>query len=683
MAALFRLNSRPRPSEVWVRGTAGTTRIDLEEIMNANRAVGVLSVIFVLGCGGSSSTPKPSSNQDAPVATRDAATSDVYVKNDLAIGTNPDLPGTPDSYVAPTKDGAVADTWIASGVETGPGTADLAPAVDLPSAGDLPASPDSPATSPDTAPTPDGSSALTSTTTPDNSTDPQICSTKKIGIKDVTADQTMDIVMDDCLRISGTVTLAGPLPSGAVWGNGELHFFKIVRDASNAITDTISYAASVTAVDDSHFTYSLGVPADSYEVLYMLAVKSSAQIPSIVTRFGQEHLVVSQSIKHDVTLPAIDVATRTVTVTGTDALASNGNAFGRMIEVIGVNAGHTLMVTGVNIGGGASVPISMWVPKEAITPFIMVEESPGATAPYPSGFVSQFLLDSVTPTADFSLALPAAVKISGTISDPSGSLSPVMGVGGTGTSAVSYYQCDSLDTGSFPNPLFFYPEGSTSAFFSSTTSHALYARKGLSCVTYANYAIATGAAGATPTRTGENTYAYMEDPTPKSPNAVTLTTDLVRNINVPNLGPQVTITGTVKDKRGNAIPSALLNFNSTSLVTASVADKTFVGSLDVSATGTFTAHALPGSYDMSVALPTTTTAPSKPDAGAPTSKDAAPDIGFTLPDLGAGGNCSTLAACCSTLSGTNKTVCDTLVSAGVDSSCSGELTVLKLQGLCP
>jgi hypothetical protein len=60
----------------------------------------------------------------------------------------------------------------------------------------------------------------------------------------------------------------------------------------------------------------------------------------------------------------------------------------------------------------------------------------------------------------------------------------------------------------------------------------------MECITNAVYAIAIGSGGL-PTRAGENTYAYMQDPTPKSPNLVTLTSDLVRNIDVPALGTQM------------------------------------------------------------------------------------------------------------------------------------------------
>ena len=70
-------------------------------------------------------------------------------------------------------------------------------------------------------------------------------------------------------------------------------------------------------------------------------------------------------------------------------------------------------------------------------------------------------LDPITPTGDFSLAQPAIAKISGTISDPYQNLTPVLGIGGMGTSGISHYQCTSLDTGTFPNPIFFYPEGFT------------------------------------------------------------------------------------------------------------------------------------------------------------------------------------------------------------------------------
>ena len=279
------------------------------------------------------------------------------------------------------------------------------------------------------------------------------------------------------------------------------------------------------------------------------------------------------------------------------------------------------------------------------------------------------------------------VKISGTVSDPFQNLTPVIGVGGTGSSGISYYHCDSLDTGTYPDPIFFYPEGTTSTFFSSASSHSFYARKGITCVTYANYAIATGTKGATPSISGENTYAYMQDPTDKSPQAVTLTVDIIRNITVPDLGSQVAVIGTVKDARGAAIPYARLNFNSRSLSTATVVDKTFVGSLDVSSAGTYTAHALPGTYAMWIALPTSSASAGTPDAGAPANKDAAtvslPDGSFALPDLATGGSdCTTLAACCPSLPTMFVSTCNAGVTANISVTCAGILNGLKAKGYC-
>ena len=66
-----------------------------------------------------------------------------------------------------------------------------------------------------------------------------ICSTVKLGTRDLTASQTYDIVMPDCLRVSGTVTLASPLPDGSVGGNGGVNFFKIIRDENNRVSDMI------------------------------------------------------------------------------------------------------------------------------------------------------------------------------------------------------------------------------------------------------------------------------------------------------------------------------------------------------------------------------------------------------------------------------------------------------------
>jgi hypothetical protein len=317
----------------------------------------------------------------------------------------------------------------------------------------------------------------------------------------------------------------------------------------------------------------------------------------------------------------------------------------------------------------------------------MVQMSPVPMAPYTSGSVNQFKLDPITPTGDFSLAQPPFVKISGTISDPYQNLTPVLGIGGLGTSGISHYQCVPLAPATYPDSIFSYLEGSTSDFYSDSPSLAFYPRKGLTCVLYANYAIATGPKGATPTLAGENTYAFMDDPTGKSPDAITLTADITRNVVVPDLGPQVTVTGTVKDARGAAIANARLNFNSRSLVTATVADKTFVGNLDVSSGGAYTLHALPGTYAMWIALPDSTASTPTADAGVNANKDAGfalPDLGFSLPDLGSGGaDCTTLAACCPTLPASYQTTCSAVASGNVAAACSGILTSMRAQSYCP
>jgi len=665
--------------------------------MKTNLLVGVLLTLGLLGCSSSSSSPKNNATPDAPVTSPDVNAADSNHAADLPAGTTPDAAAAPDTFVpgtgdaVPASDGTTvvqADSLSIPDVLT---ASDVIQASDVAAPADMPPGADAFVASPDAASVADGSTVVTSTSTPDNTTDPTVCSTVVLGDRTLSADQSYDIVMPDCFRLSGTVTLDSPLPTGAVFGNGQVNAFKITRDANNKVTDTVSYAADITAVDDSHFRYSIGLPAGSYDLMYNIAVKIGAGIPSVASRIGQEHLTISGSLKHDVTLPSIALAAYTVTLTGTDALPSNGSAFGRYIEVIFTNSNNTLMVTGMSITSGASIPITIWLPKETITPFIMVQMSPVEFAPYASGSVNQFKLDPVTPTGDFSLALPATVKISGSVSDPYQNLTPMVSIGGTGTSGISYYQCTSLDTGTYPDPIFFYPEGSTSSFFSASTSHAFYVRKGITCVTYANYAIAMGAKGATPTLAGENTYAYMDDPIPKSPDAVTLTADITRNITVPDLGAQVTVTGTVKDARGAVIPNARLNFNSRSLVTATVADKTFVGNLDVSSAGAYTLHALPGTYAMWIALTKTAASTATPDAGTGGNKDASfslpdasfslPDVSFSLPDLG-GGDCTTLAACCTTLSGSDKTTCNALVSTNNATTCSAYLSVFKMGGKC-
>jgi hypothetical protein len=682
----------------------------------------------LLGCGSSSS---PTTTPDANALVPDAGGRDSAGKADLPAPNAPDAWAAPDTVAVPVADGSLGDTAASEQADTAVGDrvgspsdavslgpdgtmapdaqlgADMLVAADALSAPDGPPVPDTQRVF-DTRPTSevaksdsaipsatDGGSVVSSTTTPDNPTEPTICSTVLLGERDLLADQTYDIVMPDCLRVSGTITLASPLPDGAVYSGGSVQLFKLIRDTNGTLTDNVVYDGVITPVDDTHFRYSVGVPADTYEVMYTFITKSSAppsltNLPSTASRIGQDRLTVEGSITHDVTLPAISVTTRTVTVTGTDALPSHANQFGRYLIVYQVNTANTLLVMGMSMTAGPLVPISMWVPNETFTPTLTVQDSPGVGT---SGFLSQFKLAPVTPSGDFSLAMPPAVQISGTISDPNNTLSRIPSPTGQATSPVNYYQCNSLDYGSFPDPIFMFPEANTSQFFVGTTSHTLFVRSGIDCVTYANYAIAIGPGGL-PTRDGENTYVYIDDPSRRSPDAVVLTTDVVRDIEVPALDTQVTMRGTVRDARGNPVPYAELRFNSDAMTSPAWANKTFNGGLDVGSTGSYVAHALPGRYRLSIELSTSSSAGTVPDASVPgggpdasyTLPDVSftlPDVSFTLPDLPAiTGDCSTLAACCPQLGGSSRTGCESIVSLGTATTCASYLAVLRLGGSC-
>jgi hypothetical protein len=677
--------------------------------MRAERAIGLLLTIGLSGCGSSSDT---TATPDASMPVADATAHDSAAATDRTGLNAPDLStgadvtavfpadvASPDATAVPGVDGTLVDQVAslpdveAVKLDVGavpdlqldpdsPAPADVLAEADVSSVSDAPAGD---VAQNDNAPLspPDGGSVVASTTTPDDPSEPTVCSTVALGERDILADETYDIVMPDCLRVSGTVTLASPLPESSIYASGGVQFFKIVRDANGSITDNVVYSAVITPVDDAHFRYTVGVPADTYEVMYTFVVKGSepaslSHLPSTASRMGQDRITVGASVKHDVTLPAIDVTARTVTVTGTDALPSHANQFGRYLIVYQVNTTNTLVVMGMSLTAGASVPISMWVPNETFTPTLSVQDSPGVGA---SGFSSQFKLSPVAPTGDFSLALPATVMISGSISDPHTALSRIPSPTGQETSGVNYYQCNSVDYGSFPNPIFFFPEASVSTFFADTTSHALFVRRGIDCVTYANYAIAIGPGGL-PTRDGENTYVYIDDPSRRAPDSIVLTADVVRNIDVPAVDTQVAMRGTVKDTRGNAIPGAELTFNSDAMTSPAWANKTFNGGLNVGSTGNYIAHALPGRYRLVVKLATSSSSSgTNRDAGTASGGN---DSSFAMPDLptGAGGDCSTLAACCPKLSGSAKTGCETLVSMGSASTCNTMVAQLQGAGLC-
>jgi len=263
----------------------------LEDGMKTNLRVVVFLTIGLWGCGSSSSTPKINTTPDAPVALPDAAASgaDSKAAADLPAATKLDAAATPDVFVPSASDTLASDAFIAAPAD-GPATADglagndVIQASDVLQTSEVGSIADVVLVQPDAASLPDASTVLTSTSTPDNTTDPTICSTVVLGDRVLSADQSYDIVMPDCLRLSGTVTLDGPLPAGAVFSNGIVNAFKIIRDSSNAVADTVSYAAFVTPVDATHFTYTMGVPADTYEMMYHFIVKSSAQIPSTADR---------------------------------------------------------------------------------------------------------------------------------------------------------------------------------------------------------------------------------------------------------------------------------------------------------------------------------------------------------------------------------------------------------------
>jgi hypothetical protein len=671
--------------------------------MRTERAIGLMLTVGLLGCGSSSETK---STPDTAVPVADAGR-DTVTKADQAVPNTPDASTTPDLTVVTPKDVASSEATSVPGVDSAPVdgvvvSPDLASAsLDVPALPDLQLDPDSPAEldavvesdgpvgaevlQNDSAlpPSPDGGSIVASTTAPDNPSEPTVCSTLLLGERDILADETYDIVMPDCLRVSGTITLASPLPDASIYSGGSVQLYKIIRDTNGNITDNVVYNAVVTPVDNTHFRYAVGVPADTYEVMYTFILKGSeaaslTHLPSTASRMGQDRITVSASMKHDVTLPAIVVSSRTVTVTGTDVLPSHANQFGRYLIVYQVNTANTLLVVGMSLSSGASVPISMWVPTETFTPTLTLMDGPSVGA---SGFTSQFKLAQVTPIGDFALALPATVEISGSIADPYNTLSRIPSPTGQETSGVNYYQCNSIDYGSWPDPIFMFPEGSASSFFAGTTSHTLFVRSGITCVTYANYAIAIGPGGL-PTRDGENTYVYIDDPSRRLPDALVLTSDAVRNINVPAIDTQVTMRGTVKDARGNAIPGAELTFNSDAMTSPTWANKTFNGGLNVGSSGSYIAHALPGKYRLLVKLPSSPSSSSaNPDAG---TSVGGKDASFSLPDFGSstGGDCSTLAACCSTLSTGLKTSCETIVSLGSDSTCASTLAQLKSASMC-
>jgi len=637
-------------------------------------------VTGLVGCGSSSSTSNsirdsgatgdaPATKADLGADTVSSNTSDVPAPDGTA--STPDT--TPIAELGPDSSAAV-DTPALTNDDAPPAidtnaAPDAAPGVDAPAPKDTGAQVDSAAVS--------TTGVVTSANSDDPVADSIVCATIKAKNVALTTDQALDIVMPDCLRLSGTVTLASPLPDGAVFSNGTVQAFNLERDANNKVVDTTTYHAQTTWVDATHFKYSVGVPAGTYDIMYTFIIKSSATMPSTASRIGQDRVALDKNTIHDVTLAALNLISSTVTVTGSTALPTNGIAYGRFVTVYGVNPSHTLLVSGMSLTVAASTAIPMWLPSETFTPTLQEYDSASTTAPYPSGYVSQFQLAPVAADTAITLALPAFAKISGTVADPNHVLSPMQLAG---TSAPNYYQCNTLDYGTYPDPIFLFPEGSTSDFFSAATSHAFYARKGLTCVPYANYAVAVGAGGL-PSRAGENSYAYMMDPTPKSPNAVTLDSDITRNLEVPALGAQITLHGTVKDARGNGLANINLSFEADTLTNPTLAEKSFIGGVDTTAAGAYTLHALPGTYFYTAELPTSDASSTNADAGV--SKDATTDLPSSVTGDAGAYDCTTLAACCSTLSGSTRTGCNSIVATNNASTCSTYETILKMGGSCP
>jgi hypothetical protein len=295
-----------------------------------------------------------------------------------------------------------------------------------------------------------------------------------------------------------------------------------------------------------------------------------------------------------------------------------------------------------------------------------------------AGSLNGFVLPEATAAATVTLALPKVHKLSGDISDPGNQLWDQPGP----SCCLDSGEIQAVDLGVFgpsgvtPDPPWIYAELGDGRFYKPTPSYKLWQRAGTERYVFPIFYIPVGPGGVVVGR--ENGFATLYAPALEKAEKVTFSADLRRSYTVPqNVGPNIALTGTVKDMRGMALPGYMVSVHSTSLVNLS--DATHEAQVTSDTAGGFLLHILPGTFRVTVSH--------RPNTTAPAASGPAPDAGVvpdTTPGGGgdAAGDCGALVRCCDMLAAPYQAGCTAVVATGSEGNCRAALQGYRNAMLC-
>jgi hypothetical protein len=400
---------------------------------------------------------------------------------------------------------------------------------------------------------------------------------------DLSTSATKTFSMPKGFQVKGTVTLPN-VPAFGTYSYGGVRLIDTVGDRS--------YDALTTPSANNAFTYSVSVPAGSYDVVASLALRLDAgNVDTRLIRYSFATIVVCGDTTSNVTLPAVSALTqKSVTLTGLSALGSpNAEAFGVLLDMQTLD--KTLQLTGTAKAQGDSATIKLYLTEDTFVPYPLIEDDAVTSAmPPKSGFTARPRLPPAPAAASYTFAWPAMTKLSGTVSDPGKlmvqrdpmDLAPL----------TTYLSCVATDAGASP----ILSEASTEIIYSDTPSYRTFIRKGSSCILSGNFVVQLGPGGAPMYNQSENNYGYLTLPFTGG-ETIAATIDLVRDVAVPSLGTEVKVVGSVVEGPSSTpVASCLVSAISTTLANADLAKEQIAANVFADASGTFKLNVPTGTY---------------------------------------------------------------------------------------
>jgi hypothetical protein len=384
-----------------------------------------------------------------------------------------------------------------------------------------------------------------------------------------TADTTATYTVPKGFRVHGTVTLPALPP------NGKLSFGRMTATAQDPMLAGMPVAeVAIEGGAGNSFKYDLVVPAGRMTLVTYLQVDfTGADEGASISRTARESIDVCGDQVHDVALPALGSLHET-------ALMLTGlSAFDPLIGVVRQTTFSLQSADGtLSVGATADSDVGDVASERAMTPATTLQawidvEDAGKEPPESmreGGYRAFVRAADVPSAASVEAVLPALVKISGTVSDPSQVLQTDM------EHAIS---CEGVG------------ESSSGDYSDNALSFRTYVRKGPGCRlsnTFVAPLVATHASN-------ENYAGTLTIPFPGE--LVATGADLVRDFTVPAIGPPVTIDVLVEDAEHTTISGARVRALSTALAAPALANARFdTGFATTDDTAHAKLHVLPGTY---------------------------------------------------------------------------------------